>query len=131
MSVPDKTDEITENLDTIKTSVRKLVEDRTRLSDMLDEAIETTKRLTNLVPKLVSKCGGAMCKIAESVLPGENVLIIKMNPTKQTCTIHILEEKEDITLADVEFYLANAHRVAQYMENEDGFLVPKHEKAIN
>lgn len=116
-----------ESFEEIRAGIRKLGEERDEYRDMLERALKMLKGL----PNLVSSVGATMCKLSESILPGESVVIIKMTPSTQKCTIHVLGEQEKVTLEDFEYYLANAHRVAQYMANEDGVLEAKHDKAIN
>lgn len=127
----DGTDQAIENLKNIQAGIQSIVEDRDRLLDSLTEALEIIDKLKEALPKVLCSTGADLCKIAESILPGETAVVIKMNPSTHMCTLHILGEKEEVTLADLEYYLANAHRVGQHMEDEGGVLVARHEKAIN
>lgn len=98
----------------------------------LEKATEVIEELSSAVPKVVCKAGALLCKLAETILPGEEAMLIKFHPISRKCSISIIAACEEITLEMFERFLNSAHYLAEKMVNKDsGLLKTFNEKAIN
>jgi len=96
----------------------------------IDDIAKQRDLLESAFPKIVSKVGAALCKIAETVLPAERVIIIKSNPSSGKCIVHLVGFK-DPKMKDIIDHLNNCYIVTKKMENKDGVLEDNHKDAIN
>jgi len=102
---------------------------------LIKDAIETIKFLLKKIPKTLCDAGISVCKLAEFILPDEDVIIIKLkkvNSHNDRCTVHIISKNGKVfSIQYFKHFLNSAYKVALEMLNEDGILISADDKIFN